>query len=169
MRFFLLPVLIATLLSCSNPTPNAKPAYSENVGDIAFDAATDDPHFKVCDEKRIFQYYNFGKGLQYKGEKTKINEYFDQGLPPGKIEGQSGFLTLRFVVNCEGKTGRFRILGMDNDYVEKEFDKDLVVRYLSLAAKMDGWIPGEDGAHKFDYYQYLTFKLKDGQLIEIMP
>jgi hypothetical protein len=141
--------------------------YPANVGDIAFDPAVDDDAFTLCDENMVRQYYNFGKGLQYKGEKAAIDDHFN-----GKVSGDpwdNGFLTIRFIVNCKGQTGRFRVEGMGNDYEVKEFSEGLTNELLSLTRSMDGWIVAHFDGARLDYYQYLTFKLEEGRLIEIMP
>jgi hypothetical protein len=160
-------ILITTLYSCRQP-PDNKASYPLHVGDIYFDSTIDDPDFKLCDENRVFQYYNFGKGLQYHGEKIKINEHFN-GLIAKEQKDESGFLTIRFIVNCQGKTGRYRVQGMNNDYKEKAFNKNLTSQLLSLTKQLDGWVVGEYEGKAYDYYQYLTFKIENGKLIEIMP
>jgi len=167
-QVFLVFILLTTLLSCGK-TQQKKIGYPAQVGDILFDAEIDDPNFRLCDEQRVFQYYNFGKGLQYEGEKVKIINFFADGFKPKNDEAESGFLTIRFVVNCEGKTGRYRVQSMGNDYKEKTFKRDLTAQLLSLTKKLDGWIPGEYEGKTYDYYQYLTFKIEKGILIEIMP
>lgn len=143
--------------------------YPPQVGDIAFDSEHDDVDFKICNENQIAQYYNFGKGLQYTGEKPKINEHFFSLFKASADAEESGFVTIRFIVNCHGKTGRFRMEGMDNDFHEKSFSKETTTQLLNLTRKLDGWIVPQHDGRSFDYYQYLTFKIEGGRLIEIMP
>lgn len=163
-----LSVLLIVCLSCSRQTEEIK-EYPNQIGDISFDATVDDANFKICNPESIYQYYNFGKGLQYIGEKSKINEIFNSGFEGKEIDSETGFLTIRFVVNCEGKTGRFRVQGMDNDYKAREFDTNIVQELLRITKSLDGWVIGGGETNKVDYYQYLTFKLLSGHLIEIMP
>lgn len=164
----LISILATTLYSCGQPQEK-KIDYPLQVGDIYFDSKIDDPDFKLCDEDRVFQYYNFGKGLLYTGEKVKINEHFKEGLKTKEQKDESGFLTIRFIVNCGGKTGRYRVQGMNNEYKEKAFNENLTSQLLSLTKKLDGWMVGEYEGKTYDYYQYLTFKIENGKLIEIMP
>jgi hypothetical protein len=160
-------ILLSALFACAQNNSN-KDVYPKNVGDIAFDPDVDDPNFKPCDEKQVFQYYNFGKGLQYKGEKPELVAHFKK-FKEINSKGATGFITIRFIVNCEGKTGRFRIQEMSNDYVVKSFGKEITDQLLSLTKSLDGWIAATNKERNFDYYQYLTFKIEDGRLIEIMP
>lgn len=127
---FLISILFSPLVACSQKTSD-KIDYPENVGDIAFDKNLDDSAFKICDESHLFQYYNFGKGLQFSGEKTKINEHF-KSFENKSLIGVSGYITIRFIVNCEGNTGRFRMAEMDNDYKQKIFPKEITNQILSL-------------------------------------
>jgi hypothetical protein len=73
------------------------------------------------------------------------------------------------VVNCKGETGRFRIQQMDMDYQEMKFLPETVNQLLKLTQQLHGWIIGEYNGAVRDYYQYLTFKIQEGQLMEIMP
>ena len=170
MKQLLIYSLIAIVFNSCGQTQHSPTTYPEHVGDITYDAALDDKNFKICtNETNIPQYYNFGNGLQYKGEKIAIDKYFEKNFKGKSQKNETGLLTIRFIVNCEGKTGRFRIEGMDSNYQLKKFDEALENQILKLTKQMDGWIVGELQGQKLDYYQYLTFKLEGGQIIEIMP
>ena len=164
----MISILLLMIFSC-RPHPENSSAYPSQVGDINFDSKIDDPDFKLCDENNVLQYYNFGKGLQYKGEKIKIIEQFREGFKSVAHTEESGFITIRFIVNCQGKTGRYRLQGMNNDYIEKTFSENITDQLLGLTKQLDGWGMGEANGKVYDYYQYLTFKMEDGKLIEIMP
>ena len=168
LRLLIVYIFFTTLCSCGQ-AQKENTIYPVQIGDIYFDSKLDDPKFKLCDENRVFQYYGFGKGLQYQGEKIEINQHFKEGLKLNEQVNESGFLTIRFIVNCEGKTGRFRVQGMDNHYAEKVFGDNLTNQLMSLTKKLDGWVIGEHEGTPYDYYQYLTFKIENGLLIEIMP
>jgi hypothetical protein len=171
MKKILIPLLllVAIVVSCQPKSNPDKTVYLAQVGDTSFDPEVDDPQFKICDTTTVQQYYNFGKGLQYKGEKTAITNHFKQKLKTKFQSGETGYITIRFIVNCEGKTGWFRMQSMDENYQEKEFDSDLVDNLLELTKQLDGWQVGTHEQSKYDYYQYLTFKIENGNLVEIMP
>lgn len=139
------------------------------VGDIIVDPELDDPAFSVCDEHDIYQYHNFSNGFQYQGEKYALEQKIRSGYATIKAAGETGLVRIRFVVNCQGESGRFRIMGMDDNYNPKVFDRAILDQLLGITKALDGWkIQRENGAPK-DYYQYLIFKLKDGELQEILP
>jgi len=73
------------------------------------------------------------------------------------------------MVNCEGKTGRFRAEELDNNYEPKKFSSDLVNTLLSKTKSLNKWIPATYDDRKYDYYKYLTFKIVDNQIETILP
>jgi len=168
-KFFIIVCFTVFLYNCGNSQNISQTSYPRQVGDITFDKALDDTAFKLCNEERVTQYYSFSKGLQYKGEKLKIIDHFKRYFQPTNDTNQIGYVTVRFVVNCEGKTGRFRVQEMDNNYKPTKLATSLVVQLLELTKQLDGWEVGEYDKRKFDYYQYLTFKIKNGFIEEIMP
>lgn len=155
--------------SCGQSQKEQSKTYPRQVGDIAFDLALDDPAFKVCHPEHIFQYYNFGKGLTYRGEKIEITRFFEKNIVPTTPE-DTGYLTIRFIVNCEGKTGRFRMEQMSCDYQPMKFSETLTKQLHRLTTELSGWgVALDQNGQPRDYYQYLTFKMRNGMLEEILP
>ena len=70
-------------------------------------------------------------------------------------------------MNCKGETDRFRILEMDENYKEKKFNEKITNQLLQISKNLKGWNPKVIQNHNVDYYQYLIFKIQDGNLIEI--
>ena len=84
-------------------------------------------------------------------------------------KNSTGYITIRFVVNCEGKTGMFRVQQMDEDYNETIFEENIVSIILKFVKSLDGWIVQSYKGQTVDYYQYLTFKIENGIVKEILP
>lgn len=160
-------ILIFSFYSCTNV--KAQKDSTLNVGAIAFDNRLDDKNFKICDTNNILEYYNFGKGLQYEGEKIEIDNFFKDKLKSVRLKNESGYLTIRFIVNCKGEVGCFRTSGMDTDLRPKYFNKSTVKKILEISKKLKGWKVGVLENILFDYYQHLTFKIKQGKVEEILP
>jgi hypothetical protein len=170
MKLRFLFALLPYLISCSQVTNDVnRNDYPLQVGDIYFDKRIDDPDFKICNREQILQYYYFSNGLQYKGEKVALEQYFQSKFSNSSRYGETGYITIRFVVNCHGKTGLFRVQEMSESYEFRKFDKDLVVELTNITKSLDGWIIGQYENKASDYYQYLTFKIVDGVLLEILP
>src|SRR5690606_1053083 len=101
---------------------SSKQEYRQWVGDIEFDSALDDQNFELCHgDSSVNQYFNFGQGLQYKGEKKSILEEFRINYQPVQSD-DGGLIRIRFIVNCKGETDRFRVIAMNNQFEEKKFD-----------------------------------------------
>lgn len=165
---FYIIFLLPKLFSCQSE--KAVTVYPNHVGDIIFDKNIDNPDFKRCMDKDYgIQYYDYNSnGLQYQGEKIEIAQALEK-LNLSSSKKTNGYVTIRFVVNCEGKTGLFRIQQMNENYTEENFDKGFIEKLLNFTKSLKGWTPGEMKGRKYDYYQYLTYKIADGKVSEILP
>jgi hypothetical protein len=139
------------------------------VGDIAHDPTNDDPNFSVCNESQVAQYYNFGTDMVYNGEKPLLEKAFQEKISRFEKKGATGFLTIRFIVNCEGQAGRFRHEGMDMSFQPKSFDKTLIQELTTVIGEFTNWGKASYNGVQYDYYHYLTFKIEDGKIKQIMP
>lgn len=101
-------------------------------------------------------------------KKAIANHFFGKYTAPVDTS-QNGYVTIRFIVNCKGKSGRFRIQEMGFDYQQTTFTPHIKNQLLFLTEELEDWAPVTDGTTLYDFYQYLTFKIKDGQLIEVLP
>jgi len=162
------------LLSCySCKTENnlkekeEKKAYPRVVGDILYDPEID-ADFIQCDSFSN-QYYGVAGGLIYQGELAAIKEDLFNTYKSIKKKGQTGFLTVRFKVNCKGASGMFRTYSTDMALKEFEFDDNITSQFLEATKALDNWEIATYNGSAYDYYQYLTFKLIDSELKEITP
>lgn len=158
------------LISCQTEKKVSK--YPNTVGDIEFDRKLDAADFKKCgagkDKPFSFQYYHGAKGFDYKGEKIAIVEKLKKENIYSENKS-NGFITVRFLVNCEGKTGLFRLQHMSPDLKDTVLDVELENKLLQFTQSLDGWIPKEINGSKVDYYQYLTYKIENGKVSEVLP
>lgn len=144
----------------------------KNVGDIPFDKKIDNINFKICDENNIKQYYvrkSSDTPPSYKGEKRGMEKAILNKYSFPKTEKENGYVTIRFIVNCDGKAGRFRLEEMDFTYQPKKFDNKISSQLFEIVKNLDEWIPRKDENTQYDFYQYLTFKIENGQIVKILP
>lgn len=145
-----------------------KQTFPENVGDIPFDSLQDDPGFIVCNPKQVLQYYN--SNAYYKDHKKEILKYLlDNFSTQDSFQDQHGFLTIRFIINCNGNTGRFRIFEIDNNYQPIHFKEALSQQLLRLVKQLSGWQPAVYKEKVYDSYQYITFRIRNGKIISVSP
>lgn len=144
--------------------------YLRWVDDIEFDPLLDNKNFKLCHgEDSVFQYFNNSAGLEYSGEKIAIDKLFQEKYNPNKVTKESGLIRIRFIVNCQGETDRFRIISMDEAYEEKKFDGSITNQLLEITRSLKGWKQKELQGKSVDYYQYLIFKIHQGRIVKISP
>lgn len=169
MSKILLLFTLIPLISFSQDKNIKKPIYPNYVGDIEFNSEIDNKDFEICFEKHIFQYFNTSDGMEYEGEKSAIEMVFMKNYKSEKIDNESGLIRINFVVNCKGKTDRFRLISMDENYNEKMFLKSITDQLLIITKSLNGWKAKKYQEKDIDYYQYLIFKIENGQLKEILP
>lgn len=161
----LLIIMALSVINCSRDDGN-------NVGDISFDEQIDDINFQTCNERAIKQYYvrrSSDTAPRYKGEKGSLDREILNSYQFPRTEKENGYVTIRFVVNCRGETGRFRIEEMDFTYTPRKFDEKITTQLLKIVKGLKSWIPRKSYGRDLDFYQYLTFKIEQGQISKILP
>jgi len=166
IKFTILFICSLVLIQCSNHKDSK---YLRWVGDILYDENLDDKHDHLCNgEEYVLQYFNIGQGLAFKGEKKAIVDFFNKHYQNVEVE-ESGWIRIRFIVNCKGETDRYRMLQADRNYKAFEFDAKITDQLMDLCKRLEGWQVLPDNEHPKDYYQYLSFKIDRGRIIEILP
>ncbi len=172
ISFLIITLLISNFCYCQTQEKivDKKQNYLRWVGDIEQNNKLDDPNFKVCNgDDKVLQYFNLEKGLVFSGEKSTIIKTFQTKYKPIFDTNQNGFIRVRFIVNCEGKAGRFRILQSNINFQETEFNKEIVSQILNITKGFENWAVLKNSEIPVDYYLYLTFKITDGHITEILP
>lgn len=143
------------------------------IGDIAYNPTIDTADFQLCKEENLaIQYYAFTKTFNkstYLQEKSEVWKIFEENYKPIIVEQASGLLRIRFLVNCQGKAGRFRVIGMDKNYQEKVFPDAITQQLITITKNLLEWEVFDKQNQKRDYYQYLIFKIENGNIIDILP
>ena len=141
-------------------------AQSLNVGDIPFDPSLDDPNFHLNDSTRVFQYYN--SSSWWLDHKDTYRDLFKTASNNSPNPTQNGWLTIRFIINAAGQTGRFRILEMDSNYQSFHFDPRVTRELVSIISQAT-WQPAHFHGRTYDTYQYITFRFEQGRILDITP
>ncbi|MET3981021.1 hypothetical protein ABIB62_003540 [Mucilaginibacter sp. UYP25] len=165
---FVLIIFIQSTLLAQNKIPKAE-KLQEDVGDIKFDPKIDKADFYLCHKDFIIQYYNFG--TSYNGGGRGIKDFiYKRYHYDSAYKLATGFITIRFVINCKGQTDRFRLSEIDNHYHPTTFDNGLKRQLLKICKALNQWIPGKDSkGNIYDSYYYINFKLVKGQILNITP
>jgi len=118
--------------------------------------------------QKINDYYN-DQRAGFVGGKGRLRAILKQKLDLEKLKEESGYLTFRFVVNCDGEVGWFVTEEADLDYQKKRFSEESKMHLYHILKAEKKWKNLTINGEPRDAYTYVTFKLKDGEIIEILP
>lgn len=141
-------------------------AYAQGVGDIPFDAKTDNPKFHLCNPQWVWQGYH----LKTKMDETPLlvaREFKSQFQTRDEWKNESGLIRIRFLVNCQGQADRFRLLEMDFDLNGKKFSESLSAHVLNIAKNIQ-WPARRANQQTVDYYHHFSIRIVEGQLVDII-
>ena len=126
--------------------------------------------FNLCGHERfIADYYNSTPDGQYIHGKRALLDTVFNNLDEAKMLEQNGMLIFRFVVNCEGKAGRFIVDGYDFMYQPLKFEEETIEHLYGILSKLEEWRPVVINEEARDAYFYITFKIEDGKITDILP
>ncbi|CAM3251578.1 hypothetical protein [Aequorivita lipolytica] len=148
------------------PTNTAK--YPHEIGYINPETSEFSEGFELCDSSlKPFGYYHSARGIfngeKYQFRKTISEKYTNNGYT------DSGFVNVRFLLNCNGKVGNVEINELNTDYEKTDLNDELVDQLVTLSIAKQNWIPKEIEGKTYDSYMYLIFKIEDGEVLEILP
>lgn len=121
-------------------------------------------HFKICYERRPYEYYNFESDIEYIHGNKALFERVSKNAP--LTEG-NGYITLHFAINCKGKVGRFGLEQMDSKYQSALYNPELVKYLIQEISKITEWNLPEDIST--DIHRFIMFKVTNGKITEVCP
>ncbi len=125
--------------------------------------------FDPCHEtRRIVDYYN-DELSEFKGGKGRLRAVLKDKLDTQLLDGQSGYLTYRFVVNCKGEAGWFITEEADLSFQKSSFNEKLRMRLFEILYEEKIWTHAIIRGFPRDAYTYITFKIQNGEITEILP
>lgn len=144
-----------------------KKPYTKSVEYINPKTALLNDGFRVCNEDFIVQYYN-PEPATYSQGKNGLRSFI---LSNYKNENytDSGYLNIRFVINCKGDAGRYVIHENDLDLQPQPFNKDLVNQLFQLTTALKKWNPNYVYDAYRDSYMYISYRIENGEITEIIP
>ena len=123
--------------------------------------------FKVCDENFIIQYYNPQRATYIEG-KNGLRDFIISNYK-NRNYNDSGYLNIRFIINCDGEAGRYIIHENDLNLKPIKFNEDLVNQLFDLTIRLKNWTPNYTNKAYRDSYMYLSYRIENGEITEILP
>lgn len=83
----------------------------------------------------------------------------------------SGYITFRFIIDTTGHMlHKVKVMQTDEHYKSYRFDQALVNELFSAVAALDKWRIARFGSGEaLPYIVFITFKLKHGKVVNIIP
>jgi hypothetical protein len=122
---------------------------------------------KICDPKVAPDFYSVS-AKNNKSSYQILHEWVSVFKKPANFT-QSGFLTIRFIVNCKSEPICFNIYEMDAAYQKTDFDADVKKQLIAFIKKMGGWKQVEYEGKPSNYFYYLHFNITKGNFISVSP
>jgi len=122
-----------------------------------------------CDSRYLLYYYQ--ANTKYPASAmTVLSEVREFLTSRGKIYSGSGYITLRFIVDCEGKIYKVKVLQVDENYKTCRFDKQFVSDLNDYIHTLDRW---EKNLSVYDlknvnYIAYISFRIKNGEVVNVV-
>lgn len=151
------------------PTENQ---YSERIGYINPENSLLSEGFETCGDY-IYDYYN-PESATYATGKNGLRKFILSNYI-NKDYQDSGYLNIRFVINCKGETGRYVVHENNLNLEPKTLDEDLKWQLFNLTVQLKKWNPNQlkfrDSVNftAVDSYMYISYRIENGEITEIIP
>jgi hypothetical protein len=168
LSILVLLIFFGGYLYYSNKYPIDEDTYPAYVGHINQETSSLNDVYKLCDGESIYHVHHGASEKGYAGNKKQFRDAILASYK-NKNYSDSGYLNFRFLVTCEGNPGWFETIQVDTDYNNTQFSKGLVSQLQALTAKPEHWNVISFDDKPVDYYMYVSYKLLNGEIIEILP
>jgi len=124
--------------------------------------------YQLCNDGDIAYTYNGASLKGYKGSKKQFRDNLNIAFNTNNYT-DSGYLNFRFLVNCEGNAGWFEIIEMDLDLKEKPLNPKMVDELFKFTSKPSHWDVISYDNKPLNYYMYISYRIENGKVTEIIP
>lgn len=140
--------------------------YPHYIGKIESDKAIRTDGFQLCKGGRMYGFYDSAAPKIYRTSKLEFKNTIKTSFQNQDYK-DNGYLSLRFNMNCNGKTGNLIITELNPDLEITNLNPHLVDQLVNLSLKEENWQTISDT--DVNYYMYLLFKIENGTITEILP
>lgn len=142
------------------------PRFTHDLSHHPYDATLDKPDFVVCDSTKI------GSGrnrLQYLGGNNKLRQdILSKYQLDSMYESFNGLIIIRFIFNCEGKIGRFRVQAVDEAFEPLKAPQKLLDHSLDLISDLNTWVASSSNKPNAEYSKFIKLKFNDGKIEHVL-
>ena len=142
--------------------------YKTYIGYIDLEKALLNTQYELCDKGAIYNTYSSASLPAYKGSKKRFRDHIQSTFNTNNFT-DSGYLNFRFLVNCEGNAGWFEIIQMNLDLEETTLNKPMVDSLFKITSNSENWEIIEYNEAPRNYYMYVSYRIENGKVTEIIP
>ena len=125
----------------------------------------------TCKDYSVYYYQGHGRGKYPEASTTILKEVQSfLKIKDNSFKG-SGYITFQFMIDCNGKKmKKTRVLQTDEEYNNYHFEKEFVEELYTFLNTMDKWkIFKINSGEILSYHAFITFKIKNGKAVNIIP
>lgn len=126
----------------------------------------------LCGDKKVYPYYYLQNSGNYIPDFYEVKKLFELQYHKedySNLSDNTGILHISFWVNCEGKTGNYSMESFSFDYVYCILNEKLKHNILELVKSLKIWKPIANNQLIQNFHQYYIFKIKNGEITDILP
>lgn len=142
--------------------------YKKYIGYIDQEKALLNNKYELCYEGGIYHTYSSAALKAYTGSKKQFRETLNSEFNKNNYT-DSGYLNFRFLVNCEGNAGWFEIIEMNLDLEETPLNKAMVDELFEFTSNPKHWDTIVYKEAPQNYYMYISYRIENGKVTEIIP
>lgn len=156
--------LLISLIFCQLSTEGQENIASEYGLDTLFS------NHESCEKGPIYEYFTYH--TKYPESSMSLLKKVRDRIALHHITlSKNGFITFRFTINCQGQVSCFKLYLLDENYAETKFDKQLILFLYDFIKGLKDWkiIKDKSGQLISNYNSYISFQIKNGEIISLAP
>jgi len=125
--------------------------------------------FILCgDKESIYKTHHGAPKIAYSPNKGIFDHKIRSNFLKNRFN-DSGYINFRFIVNCKGEPGRFETIQTNLNLEQTSLNPDLVSHLLELTSIPEHWNIFTYKNEARNYYTYVSYKIENGEIAEILP
>ncbi len=142
------------------------PSRNHDLSYTPYDAKFDNPNYIICDSTGISSGRN---RLQYIGGTNKLRkDITTKYVYRQEYETFTGYIVIRFLVNCEGQSGRYRVQSLNLDFSPSNAPSDLLNHTTEIVKSLDNWTKSAVNGPKKEYSKFINLKITNGKIQHVL-
>ncbi len=171
IQYISIVILLLLLTSCkneerSNETVSLWPSYNHDLSYIPFDPDLDNPNFEICDSASVRSGRN--NFLYPDGNELLIEKIRNKFQSNSTYKNYTGFVVVRFLVNCKNETGRYRAQSMNLDFTKSDAPVRLMNDCINVIKGIKNWKKSNRYDQETEYMKYINLKFKNGKIEHVL-